>query len=85
MQSKLHRWAGDDPHRRFGDLFNLVYDPAFLLAAWDAGPRNKGAKTAGMDGRTAASIEARGVGDFLGELRDSLKDRSFCPLTCGRG
>ena len=24
MQAKLHRWAGDDPSRRFGDLFNLA-------------------------------------------------------------
>ena len=32
MQIKLHRWAGEDPSRRFGDLFNLVYDPAFLVA-----------------------------------------------------
>ena len=35
MQAKLHRWAGEDPGRRFGDLFNLVYDPAFLVAAWE--------------------------------------------------
>ena len=27
MQIKLHRWAGEDSSRRFGDLFNLVYDP----------------------------------------------------------
>ena len=33
IQAKLHRWAVDDPHRRFGDLFNLVADPAFLLVA----------------------------------------------------
>jgi RNA-directed DNA polymerase len=24
IQTKLHRWARDDPHRRFDDLFNLV-------------------------------------------------------------
>ena len=35
IQTKLHRWARDDPHRRFDDLFNLVADPAFLLVAWD--------------------------------------------------
>ncbi len=35
MQTKLHRWAGGDPSRRFGDLFNLVYDPAFLVHAWE--------------------------------------------------
>jgi RNA-directed DNA polymerase len=33
IQTKLHRWAGDDAHRRFVDLFNLVADPAFLLVA----------------------------------------------------
>ena len=24
IQTKLHRWSGDDPHRRFDDLHNLV-------------------------------------------------------------
>ena len=24
IQTKLHRWARDDPHRRFDDLFNLA-------------------------------------------------------------
>ncbi|MGI5136444.1 MULTISPECIES: reverse transcriptase domain-containing protein [unclassified Streptomyces] len=81
IQTKLHRWARDDPHRRFDDLFNLVADPAFLLVAWDRVRGNKGAKTAGVDGRTAASIVARtGVEEFLGGLRDSIKDRRFRPL-----
>jgi hypothetical protein len=31
IQTKLHRWARDDAHRQFEDLFNLVADPAFLL------------------------------------------------------
>ena len=31
---KLHRWARDDSHRRFDDLYNLVCHPAFLLVAW---------------------------------------------------
>ncbi|HTR71787.1 MAG TPA: group II intron reverse transcriptase/maturase, partial [Mycobacteriales bacterium] len=30
IQTKLHQWAGDDPVRRFDDLFNLVTDPAVL-------------------------------------------------------
>ena len=46
MQAKLHRWAGEDPSRRFGDLFNLVYDPAFLVHAWERVSANKGAQTA---------------------------------------
>src|SRR5206468_4150985 len=81
IQTKLHGWARDDPHRRFDDLFNLVADPAFLLVAWDRVRGNKGARTAGVDGRTARSIEAgQGVEEFLDELRTSLKDRSFTPL-----
>jgi RNA-directed DNA polymerase len=81
IQIKLHRWAREDPHRRFDDLFNLVTDPAFLLVAWDRVRGNKGAKIAGVDGRTAASIALwTGVEEFLDGLRTSLKDRSFCPL-----
>lgn len=44
IQTKLHRWASDDSHRRFDDLFNLVTDPAFLLMAWVRVRGNKGAK-----------------------------------------
>lgn len=47
IQTKLHRWARDDPHRRFDDLYNLVCDPAFLVVAWDRVRGNKGARTAG--------------------------------------
>jgi RNA-directed DNA polymerase len=81
IQTKLHRWAGEDPHRRFDDLFNLVADPAFLLVAWDRVRGNKGARTAGVDGQTVVSIQVGlGVEEFLDELRTSLKDRSFRPL-----
>jgi RNA-directed DNA polymerase len=81
IQTKLHRWARDDPHRRFDDLFNLVADPAFLLVAWVRVRGNRGARTAGVDGGTARSVEAgQGVEEFLDELRTSLKDRSFSPL-----
>jgi RNA-directed DNA polymerase len=81
IQTKLHRWADEDPHRRFDDLFNLVTDPAFLLVAWDRVRGNKGARTAGVDGRTARSIQVgQGVGEFLDGLRASLKDCSFRPL-----
>src|SRR5436189_3567540 len=81
IQTKLHRWARDNARRQFDDLFNLVADPAFLLVAWDRVRGNKGAKTAGVDGRTAVSIVARiGVTDYLAGLRNSLKERSFRPL-----
>jgi RNA-directed DNA polymerase len=81
MQTKLHRWATEDSGRRFGDLFNLVYDQAFLVAAWERVSTNRGARTAGVDRATAAQVEAQvGVGAFLGQLRDSLKSGEFRPV-----
>ena len=81
IQTKLHRWATDDPTRRFDDLFNLVVDPAFLLLAWRRVRGNKGARSAGVDGQTARAIEAgRGVEAFLADLRDDLKAGRFVPL-----
>jgi len=81
MQTKLHRWAIGDPGRRFGDLFNLVYDPAFLVHAWERVSTNKGARTAGIDRATAAQVETWvGVEAFLGQLRDALKSGEFRPV-----
>ncbi len=81
MQIKLHRWAGGDSSRRFGDLFNLVYDPAFLVHAWERVSTNKGARTPGVDKATVAMIESRvGVEAFLGQIRDSLKSGEFGPV-----
>ena len=81
MQTKLHRWAIGDPGRRFGDLFNLVCDPAFLVHAWERVSANKGARTAGIDRATAAQVETWvGVEAFLGQLRDALKSGEFRPV-----
>ena len=81
MQTKLHRWAIEDSGRRFGDLFNLIYDPAFLVAAWERVSTNKGAKTAGIDKATAAMIETWvGVETFLEQIRNSLKSGEFRPV-----
>lgn len=81
IQTKLHRWATDDPDRQFDDLYNLVCDPAFLLVAWRRVRGNKGARTAGVDGQTAYAIEAgRGVAALLEDLRAELKAQRFEPL-----
>ena len=80
MQAKLHRWAIEDSDRRFGDLFNLVCDPAFLVTAWQRVSTNKGARTAGIDKATAAWIETSiGVVAFLNQIRDLLKSGGFRP------
>lgn len=81
MQIKLHRWAGSDSSRRFDDLFNLVYDPAFLVHAYQRVAGNVGARTAGIDRATVARIESSiGVGPFLEHIRNSLKSGEFEPV-----
>ena len=81
MQAKLHRWAAADPGRRFDDLVNFVYDPATLIVAFDRVATNLGARTAGVDGLTAADIERiTGVSGFLDDLRAHLREGTFRPL-----
>ncbi|MGI5152972.1 group II intron reverse transcriptase/maturase [Plantactinospora sp. CA-294935] len=81
MQAKLHHWAAADPGRRFDDLFNFVYDPATLIVAFDRVAGNRGANTPGVDGLTAAEVEAVvGVPGFLDDIRGQLKAGAFRPL-----
>lgn len=80
IQTKLHRWSGDDGGHRLDDLYNLVCDPAFLVTAWNRVRGNEGARTAGIDGLTARSIETGpGVEAFLDDLRGQLRSRRFRP------
>ena len=78
MQTKLHQWAMADPGRRFDDLANLVYDPAFLVVAWARVRGNKGARTAGVDGIAPRSV-VFGAAGLLGGMRDDLKAGRFAP------
>jgi RNA-directed DNA polymerase len=59
-----------------------VVDPAFLAEAWRRVRTNTGARSAGVDGNTAAGIEntTGGVAGFLAQLRTDLKAATFAPL-----
>lgn len=78
MQTKLHQWATALPGRRFDDLYNLVQDPAFLVVAWNRVRRNRGARTAGVDGVAPRAIGTRAA-RWLAELRDDRKARRYRP------
>jgi RNA-directed DNA polymerase len=78
IQTKLHRWATDDPGRRFDDLFNLVADPGFLVVAWDRVRGNRGARSAGVDGVKPNSIVFGAA--LLEGLRVELKAHTFSPM-----
>jgi len=76
MQTKLHRWAAAEPGRRFDDLFNLVYDPAFLVVAWDRVRSNRGGRTAGVGSATVvrtagpATEPSKGGGAMTRRIRE---------------
>lgn len=79
MQTKLHRWAVAEPGRRFDDLHNLVYDPAFLVAAWSRVRGNTGARTAGVDRLAPRDVIGSAVAELLAEIREDLKCGKFVP------
>jgi RNA-directed DNA polymerase len=78
MQRKLHHWAKTDPGRRFDDIHNLVYDPCFLVVAWNRVRGNTGARTAGVD-RIAPRSVGFGAAELLTGLRARLKAGTFVP------
>src|SRR3954469_20164074 len=77
MQTKLHRWAASDAGRRFDDVYNLVYDPAFMVVAWTRVLGNRGARSAGVDGIVPSTIADPGA--WLAGLQSDLKARRFSP------
>lgn len=85
IQTKLHQWATTDSDKRFDDLYNLVCHPATLAVAWDHIKRNRGSRTAGVDGETRWYIEhRRGVSAFLADIQTTLRDRTFQPCAVRR-
>lgn len=80
IQTKLHQWARTDPGRVFDDVFNLVHDPAFLVAGWDRVRGNKGGRTAGVDGVAPRSLLHGQAVEVLTMIRRQVKTGEFRPL-----
>ena len=80
IQGKLYQWSRKHPDESYGDLWNWVTDPRNLRCAWRRIARNKGSRTAGVDGMTVASIRsATGEEAFLTCLRDDLRRGRYQP------
>lgn len=82
LQRKLYRAAKAQLQRTFGVLYDKVCSEEVLWVAWEQVRRNRGA--AGVDGETIEAIEARGVVQFLGELRRELLQQSYRPQAVRR-
>jgi RNA-directed DNA polymerase len=80
IQRKLYQWSRTHPDESYGDLWNWVTDPRNLRSAWRRIARNKGSRTAGVDGMTVASIRSTmGEEAFLERLRDDLRTGRYQP------
>ena len=77
LQTVLHAKAKEEPERRFHALADKVWREDFLLAAW--GKARRGGGAAGVDGETAADVEAYGVERWLGELSRELRGGTYKP------
>jgi group II intron reverse transcriptase/maturase len=82
LQAGLYRAAKDHPEKRFRSLWDKVIREDVLLVAWDEVRRNKGAP--GVDGQTIDGILIYGVGRFLEELREELRQHRYKVLPVRR-
>src|SRR5208337_5545272 len=75
------RWKRTVPAQHLASGLPVFCDPDSLAEAWMRVRRNRGAKTPGIDGVTAAHVERRagGVSGFLAELRGQLKAGEYRP------
>src|SRR5258707_410892 len=83
LQAALHTKAKESPQYRFYALYDKVYRPDVLLHAYERCRANAGA--AGVDNQTFADIEAYGVAQWLGELAQDLKGKTYVPQAVRRG
>ena len=77
-QRKLSAWATQDKDLRFYDLYGLLCNREWLLAAYNHIRKNTGSRTAGIDGITAHDFEEALEGN-LERLREELKAQTFSP------
>jgi RNA-directed DNA polymerase len=82
LQAALHAKAKGSPDYRFYTLYDKVYREDVFEFAYRLCLRNGGAP--GVDGEGFEDIEAHGVGRWLGELTDELRNETYQPQAARR-
>ena len=83
MQKKLSLTAQEKPEHKFGELYSLLCNEVWLRVAAQETLKNKGSKTAGIDGMTKSHFLGNFDGDIT-ELKETLKAQTFEPLPVRR-
>jgi RNA-directed DNA polymerase len=84
LRQKLYLKAKREPGYRFYTLYESVYRPDVLQAAWCLVAANDGSP--GVDGLSIKAVQEseHGVSGFLGEIAQSLKSRTYRPQAVKR-
>jgi group II intron reverse transcriptase/maturase len=82
LQAALHAKAKGAPDYRFYALYDKVYRKDILRFAYDCCKSNKGA--AGVDGQGFEEIESYGLDQWMGELTQELKGKTYRPAAVRR-
>ena len=79
LRQKLYHKAKREPKFRFYALYDRIYRPDVLRAAWDRVAANDGAP--GVDGVSIRQVResAQGVDGFLEVIRESLVTKAYRP------
>jgi group II intron reverse transcriptase/maturase len=78
-QRKLYKRSWESPVYAFEKLWGLVTDPRNLRVALTRVARNRGRRTAGVDGITVKKIMADGAEAFLSGVREELRAGRYQP------
>jgi group II intron reverse transcriptase/maturase len=82
LQATLHTKAKESKTYRFYALYDKLYRPDVLSHAYDRCRKNGGA--AGVDGQTFTDIEECGVQQWLAQLAQELKEKTYRPQAVRR-
>jgi group II intron reverse transcriptase/maturase len=84
VQRKLYTRSWENPDYVFRKLWGFVTDSRNLRCSLARINRNKGRRTAGVDGVTVRMILAEGVEDFIDGLRGALRSGEYRPSPAKR-
>lgn len=77
LRQKLGRKAKQEPRFRFYTLYDRIYRFDTLMTAWKLVKSNKGA--AGVDGVEIETVLKCGLREFLEEIQEALRAKTYCP------